>query len=330
MHKKPIATLIFLFLAVSAPNAAEQIITDEYTHIMSENETRNEARRICFREAKNKILKRVSDDLDRIELKGKKAFKRKDIDACLPVLLKIETTEEGWKFLDKKIEVAISVKTVVDYDYLIKRIRFVKNDKELQQNIQKNQKRLKDLEKEYTDLQKQLEAVDQDAVIPLRKKRQTISSEIDRLEEVKYLIASKTKLASDKIVTGMMIDEVISVAGQPRATATCEKPDFLNYGNIWIWINNGIVIGKIPIEKWSGPCYRYSTTYRAGNHAVKKGNTKKKDEIEKPKYSIHLKSGQTISTSTYYTVNDIIYYKKYGGIIGIEEDKVQEIKKIEQ
>jgi hypothetical protein len=231
--------------------------------------------------------------------------------------------------LNKKIAVSISVKTVFDQDYLIKRMRFVKNDKELQKNIRDNQKLLKDLEREYTELQKQLAAAGKEAVSPLRKKRQVIASEIDRLEEVKYLIASKTRLVSEKIITGMTIDEVVSVAGQPRATVTCEKPDFLNYGNFWIWINNGIVIGKIPIEKWSGPCYRYSTSDRAGFVAAKEGESQKTGETEKPKYVIHLKNGKTISTSTYYTVNDIIYYKKYGGIIGIEEDKIEEIKEIE-
>ncbi|MBW1898105.1 MAG: hypothetical protein JRI61_03500, partial [Deltaproteobacteria bacterium] len=179
-------------------------------------------------------------------------------------------------------------------------------------------------------LQKQLDNADKDAVIPLRKKRQVISSEIDRAEEVKYLIASKTKLVSEKIATGMTIDEVVSIAGQPRAAATCEKPDFLNYGNIWIWINNGIVIGKIPIEKWSGPCYRYSITDSVNTLVQKEGDTKKTDEIEKPKYAIHLKTGQTILTSAYYTANDIVYYKKYGGIIGIGEDKVKEIKEVGQ
>ncbi len=179
-------------------------------------------------------------------------------------------------------------------------------------------------------LQKQLEAADKDAVIPPGKKRQVISSEIDRVEEVKYLIASKTKLVSEKIATGMTIDEVVSIAGQPRATAICEKPDFLNYGNIWIWINNGIVIGKIPIEKWSGPCYRYSITDSVNSLVPKEGDTKKTDEIEKPKYAIHLKTGQTILTTAYYTANDIVYYKKYGGIVGIEEDKVKEIKEVEQ
>jgi len=329
MHKKRIASLIFLLLAVSASHAAEQIVTEKYIHIMSENETRNEARKICFLEAKRKILKRVADELGHTELKGKKTLERKDIDECLPVLLKIETAEETWKFLDKKIAIAISAKTLVDYDYLIKRIRFVKNDNELQQKIQKNLKQLNDLEQEYTALQKQLESADKDSVTPLRKKKQAISSEIDRLEEVKYLIASKTNLVSDKIATGMTIDEVISFAGQPRATATCEKPDFLNYGNIWIWINNGIVIGKIPIEKWSGPCYRYSTTDRADHLVQKEEGAEKTDETEKSRYAIYLKTGQTIFTSTYYTVNDIIYYKKYGGIIGIEEDKVQEIKELE-
>ncbi|MFO7559955.1 MAG: hypothetical protein R6X10_14060 [Desulfobacterales bacterium] len=329
MHKMIITSLVLLLLAVASSPAAEQIVTEEYTHVMSENETRNEARRICFLEVKRKILTRVADELGQTELQGKKALERENIDRCLPVLLQIETVEEKWKFLDKKLAVVISARTVVDYDYLIKRIRFVKNDHELQQKIQKNQKQLSNFEQEYTDLQKQLESADKDAVIPLRKKRQAISSEIDRLEEVKYLITSKTKLVSDKITTGMTIDEVISFAGQPRSTATCEKPDFLNYGNIWIWINNGIVIGKIPVEKWSGPCYRYSTTDRVENLVSKEEGAQQTDETEKPKYAIYLKNGQTVLTSTYYMVNDIIYYKKYGGIIGIEEEKVQDIKELD-
>ena len=158
--------------------------------------------------------------------------------------------------------------------------------------------------------------------IHLRKERQVVAEKLERIDKIQYFISSKTRLAQEKIVIGMTIDEVIDAAGQPRATMACERPDFLNYGRIWVMLRNGVVTDLIQIEDWKGPCLEY------GRYGTKRqvDSLAETETIEKPKHEIILKNGKIIPTSNYYEIEGIIYYKRYGGIIGIEKTKVLEIK----
>ncbi|MBA4369676.1 MAG: hypothetical protein C0403_18785, partial [Desulfobacterium sp.] len=278
--------------------------------------------------AKQKLLTEAVDFLMSQESEEMEAFARNDIEQFCAILLEVKTKSEKWEYKDNRFSLHMVVESIIDPDILGKRISSFEQDEELKKKVAKDQDQLKILENNYVALEKQLASANEEKVVPLRKERQIIFSEIEQIEKIQYEISSKTKLVSENISTGMTIEELITIAGQPRSTATCEKPDFLNYGDIWVWINNGIVVGKIPVDKWSGPCYRYAPA----NKGASSDNTTKalenEDTIEKLNYSIVLKTGQTIKTSSYYKVDDVIYYKKYGGIIGIEEEKVETIKEI--
>jgi hypothetical protein len=329
MYKIPVVCIVCFFFSLSLLHASEQIITSEHTHSMSDNESKNDARRNCFIAVKKKLFAKTMVFFSKQKSVKMEAIAEKDIEQCLPVLLEIDIMSEKWELAENQLLIKMVVQTIVDKNYLEKRLLSLHKDNELQKKIKTDQARLKTLEKEYIAFEKVLATADEKTAIPFRKERQIISTEMDKIEKIRYVISSKTKLASDYISIGMTIDELVEVAGQPRSTATCEKPDFLNYGDIWIWINNGIVIAKIPMVKWSGPCYRYSLTDRDTKADTVIKGLATKDKTEKHKYSILLKSGKTILTSMYYTVDDIIYYKKYGGIVGLEEDKVEEVKEIE-
>ncbi|MFH2065982.1 MAG: hypothetical protein ABIK15_12350 [Pseudomonadota bacterium] len=329
MYKIFAVCLVCLAFFLPASFASEKAVTIEQTHELSDHESKMDARRICFLKAKKKLLTETVDFFLKQKTGEIAMLARKDMEQYVLVLLEIDAKSEKWEYSDNHLSVNMTVESIFDPAALEKKILSLHQDDELKKKIQKDQDRLQTLENEYMALEKQLALAKEETVVSLRKESQVISSEIDRIENVRYLIESGTKLASDKITTGMTIDEVITIAGQPRASATCEKPDFLNYGNIWIWLNNGIVIGKIPMEKWSGPCYRYSFSDREEKNDTPSKEAGSKESTEKANFIISLKSGQTIYTSTYQKVNDVIYYKKYGGIVGIEEEKVDTIREIE-
>ncbi len=329
-----ILSLTMLICIISTPVFAESTIKsfeDNFTYVLTDNDTKNDARKFCFLKAKNKVVKAVKVYLkETLEMDDNQQILEEDVDMYTQVLLHVDTKSEKWNFSDKEIFLFISVKTDVDVQYFKKRLFSIKLDNDLRNKIIKEQNALKKREQEYITLHDQLARVNSNAAFPLRKERQAISTEIDKLEKAKYLISSKTKSVSDRILPGMTIDEVVDIAGQPRATSTCNKPDFLNYGNIWVWVNNGIVMGKVPLEEWSGPCQRYGAQDRGNNMLSQQGSPSEEPVTEdKAQYVIILDNGQRIPTSVYYQVGDVIYYKRYGGIIGVEDDKVKEIIAVE-
>ncbi len=328
MSKISAVCLVCFFISLSSLYASEKVFTVEHTRVVSDSESKNDARKICFRFSKQKLLTEAVDFLMSQESEEMEAFVRNDIEQFCAVLLEVKTKSEKWEYADNRFSLHMVVESTIDPDVLEKRISSFDQDEELKKKIAKDQEQLKILENNYLALEKQLASANEEKVVPLRKERQIIFSEIERIEKIQYEISSKTKLVSENISAGMTIEELITIAGQPRSTATCEKPDFLNYGDIWVWIDNGIVIGKIPVDKWSGPCYRYAPADKGADSDSKTKALENEDKIEKLNYSILLKTGQTIKTSSYYKVDDVIYYKKYGGIIGIEEEKVDTIKEI--
>ncbi len=308
--------------------AAEQVITAEHTFELGENDSRNDARRMCYMEAKRKLLESVHYYLQKTAYGDDHWFDKDDINIYADLLLKIDTVDDKWHLEEGKLSVTLSLQTTIDADYIGRRMKEIRSDEELQEKIKEDRRRLQKQEEEYESIHRALSEAAGDKALMLRSKRQALSRQIDQLEEIQYLIGVKTKTAEDFIKTGMTMNEVIAVAGQPRATTSCEYPDFMNYGDIWIALRNGIVVGKIPMEKWAGACYQYEQkgpVMHPPDDGLKKKVTA---EAEENKYEITLKGGQKIQTSNYERIDDVIYYKRFDGIIGVEASKVKKIEEL--
>lgn len=324
MHRLIFWVVFFLMISFGVLSAAEKTITANYTYAMGENDSRNDARRHVFFEAEKKLIQ-VSERFVRDNSDTKKwKVDNDDIETFLPVLITIDRVKEEWDVDGDDLNLTVSVKTKLDSDYVLKRISEIRKDKTLKAKIIRDRKKFEALEKEYNILNSRLKKDAGQAAVELRKQRQAIAERMDRLEKIKYFITSKTRLAEEKIAVGMTIDEVIDVAGQPRATMACERPDFLNYGRIWVMLRNGVVTNLVPVEDWQGPCLEY------GRRASKKQSepATSPGEAEHPKFEIILKNGKAIPTSNYYEIEGVVYYKRYGGIVGIEKTKIAEINDI--
>lgn len=323
---------LILLCVYTDARADKKVVTAEHTVELGENDTKNDARRFCFVQAKRKLLESVHFHLQKSAYGDDYWFDQEDINVYADILLKIETKSDVWRWEEDKLLVTLSVETAVDTDYIGKRLQEISEDRELKEKIKLDRLQLKKQEEEYESIYRKLSAANEDKALTLRVQLQAVSGRIDELEKIKYLINTQTKIAAEKVETGMTMDEVISVAGQPRATATCEYPDFLNYGNTWIVLRNGIVVGKVPMDQWSGACHTYGQN-SATNSPSQRGEDDKKAkavrEAEENKYELTLKGGKKILTPTYERIDDVIYYKRYDGIIGVEASKVDKIKELE-
>ncbi len=330
MYRIPI--LAFLVWFMTSPvfaGSEKRLFEDHFTYTLTANDSKNDARRYCFMKARDKVVDRVKTFLkDTPRSLGNFRVTGKDVDVFTGVLINVDTKNEKWTFDENRLSVFITAVTDVNADYLMQRISSIKTDDDLKKKILADQNKLKNKEKEYLTIREQLANADADAAMPLRKKKQALSEQMDKLQEIKYLISEKTKNAANLIQPGMTLDELVNIAGQPRGTATCDKPDYLNYGSIWVSVSNGIVTGKIPVEEWAGPCREIGEPDKISPGS---GNTPDKEiakSSEKDKFLIIFKNGKEIPTPAYYTIENVIYYKRFGGIIGVEESEVDEITEI--
>ncbi len=102
---------------------------------MGDNDSKNDARHMCFIEAKRKVLEKAGTFIEsRTEIK-KYRLSQDEIYAYSAVLLKIETVKEDWKFIGENMAIIISVKADVDTSYIDKQLTKIKTDTSVQEKI---------------------------------------------------------------------------------------------------------------------------------------------------------------------------------------------------
>ncbi|MBW1796450.1 MAG: hypothetical protein JRJ38_18870 [Deltaproteobacteria bacterium] len=239
-----IAYLVFfiLILIPSASLAESKIIFAEHKYVMGDNDSKNDARRMCFLEAKRRVLEKAGTYIEsRTEVKDFRLTKD-EISAYAAALLKVDVVKEEWKFIGENMAILISVKAEVDMNSIENQLSKIKQDTSVQKKIKDQQSRLQELERNVVKLQKQLATVDAPKAVSLRKERNVVFKEIDELQAKKVAILSKIKSAAKDalkyIERGMTPNEVISLIGQPRSETAV---NYWNYGDVWVVFEHGLV-----------------------------------------------------------------------------------------
>lgn len=265
MYKK--ACLVFLIAILIPSFSFAEIKTIYATHKyqMGDNDSKNDARRMCFLEAKRKALEKAGTYIrSHTEIKNLQLTKD-EISIYSAALLKVETISEKWKLEGSNMTVILTVKADVDSKTVDEQLSKLTKDTSAQKKIKDQQRRLNKLEREVTELQKQLGSVEASEAATLRKERNVTFKQIDKIEAKKIAILNsieaKTKDALKYVESGMTITEVYSLLGPPRTTEdrfvgifqeSSASWSCMNYGNVWVIARNAIV-----------KCIVYSKCYNA-------------------------------------------------------------------
>ncbi len=178
-----ILSIIVLIIALPAVSSAEtNIFAEMHKYIMGDNDSKNDARRICFLEAKRKILDRAGVYIEsRTDVKNYQLTKD-EISAYSGALLKVSIEREEWKLAGENMAVILSVKAKVDTDSINKKFAEIKKDNDLQDRIIKQQNQLDELEQKISQLQQQLETNDKDQADALRDERKKVLKNIEDIQ----------------------------------------------------------------------------------------------------------------------------------------------------
>ena len=243
MNRKRCRLAILLCLVIapfalpSHSFAKTDVVYASYKYVMGDNDTKNDAKRICFIEAKRRCLEKVGTYIEsETEVKNFNLTKD-EIRTYAAALTKVEVANEEIKFEGESIAIYMTVKAEVDTNTIGKKIEQIRADRSLQTKITNQQQQIDALEKKIRGLQSELAATDYKKAIEIRKERKAAFDTLDEVSRIKYDMSKKTQLATENVEIGMTPQEVIRVAGPPRATSA----GHLNYGHVWVVFENGVV-----------------------------------------------------------------------------------------
>ncbi len=243
------ATLILSITAWTAipAAAAVQTITASHTYVMGDNDSKNDARRMCFLEAKRKVLEKAGTLIESSTEVQNFHLTKDQITSYTAAVLSVETVKEDFGSSNGQNTVTMTVKAEVDTADVQKRLAAIVADKGLQEKITTQQQQIKQLEEQMRALNMKLGAASTNSSAELRKERNVILGNINELEN-KKLVATKTiDDLSEKVVKyiarNMTMKEVIDILGSPRGKGYLygEDDGSLNYGEYWINFEGGVV-----------------------------------------------------------------------------------------
>ncbi len=183
MLRKAFLLLLMLILIPCISHAKTEIIFVDHKYVMGDNDSKTDARRMCFLEAKRKVLEKAGTYIESHTQVKNYRLTKDEINSYAAALLKVETVKEEWKFVGENMAVFLTVKAEVDSSYIEKQLAKIKKDASVQKKIKEQQAQIRELERKFIDLQKQLRTADASKTLTLRKQR----AEIDWVSEPKAI-----------------------------------------------------------------------------------------------------------------------------------------------
>ncbi len=226
--------ICFVFLAIillpSLSFGKVKTIYASHKYIMGDNDSKNDARKMCFIEAKRKALEMAGTYIrSNTEIKNLQVTKD-ELEIYSGALIKVETIKEEWKPVGESLAVFLYVKAKVDTSNIEKNLIEIKRNKALKTKILTLQKQLRGLDQKYLNLKKKLAKADETRALSLRQDRITLFNKIDNIEKKYDLIMKgihkrrktnkqKTvemgKLVLNYIEIGMTLKDVKHILGEP-------------------------------------------------------------------------------------------------------------------
>jgi TPR repeat protein len=246
-------------LTVAHATAATQTITATHTYVMGDNDSRNDARRLCFLEAKRKVLEKAGTFIESSSEVTNLQLSKDQITSYTAAVLSVETVTEDFSSSNGQNTITMAVKAEVDTADIRQRLAAIVADKGLQEKIATQQRQLKQLEEQMRALNMKLGTAPASSSMKLKKERDLVLGNIQELENKKLAAVQAIEDLTEKvrkyIVPGMTTQEVKSVMGPPRGRACprCSddyEDDAWNYGNLWVNFRGNIVLCVSSRQSW--------------------------------------------------------------------------------
>lgn len=236
------AIILLAFLVLPTVAFAEvQTVTATHTYVMGDNDSRNDARQLCFLEAKRKVLEKAGSFIQTSTEVRNFQLTKDQISSYSAAVLSVEITKEDFGFSNGHNALSLTVKADVDIADVQKRLAAIVADKSLQGRIAGQQQQIQQLEQQVQTLSSRLNVAPISSSGELRKERNVVFGNIEELENKKLAameriinenerIKRNTENIKKYIVRGMTQSEVEGILGKPF-----KQNDWSGYWQSWYY-----------------------------------------------------------------------------------------------
>jgi len=260
--------LCFILLVSLVPSVAcakAETFFATYTYAMSDNDSRNDARRLAFIEARKLVLEKAGSFVSSSPQLRDNSISPEDIKSYIGALVNVEIDKEKFDVFFGSQSLTMTVKAAIDMVPAITTLAIIRSDIELQKKVIKEQRQLKELEGKLNSIQKNLSAENKsESALYIRKNRADILSKMaenssEVVSEIEKL-QNNLNIISDKVMknvrNGMTRQELADMLGKHRQSASYNSSGksliCQNYGKYWLILDRNIVIGYVPYYDYKG------------------------------------------------------------------------------
>lgn len=221
-------TLLFLvaayFALPSLTFAKTEIVYASYKYVMGDNDTKNDAKRICFLEAKRRCLEKVGSYVESITEVQNYRLTKDEIKSYTAAIVKVEVVSEKISFEGQSVVINTKVKAEVDADHTRKELQRIAGDKGLQARIKEQQNQIDSLESKIRKLQAELHSSSYKKSFKLREAReQTFDDLYVETEKMKKIVlakrardAERPKIVAEKTKIRRLVLKYVEIGMTPE------------------------------------------------------------------------------------------------------------------
>jgi len=259
MRALSVITLLAALILPTGAFAEVQTIIATHTYILGDNDSRNDARRLCFLQAKHQVLEQAERVIQSQSIVNNFELTKDQIASYSAAVLSVDIVKEDVGLSNGQHTLTLTVKADVDVDQVNTLLAAIVADKNLADRVTQQQQQIRELEGQVQTLNSRLSVATSGTASALRKERTVVFENIagvDRMQLVatqriareKETIQQKTENILKYVLRDMTPQEVLSLVGEPVKRGLFSSSGFgLNwyYGDLWICFDE-----PLGLEDW--------------------------------------------------------------------------------
>lgn len=241
-----------LIFAAKPSYSKKDVVCASYKYIMGDNDTKNDAKWLCFMGAKRRLLEKIGTFIISKSVIENFKLTKDEIISYSAAFINVEVKDEKIAVVGETSEITITLKANVDIDEVRRNIDAVVNDKSLQKEVEQQNEKILQLENRIRMYQQQLATSDYEKSFQLRKERIDAFQSLDfENERIRRIILSKRKRDVDRsrkvelrakqvrailkhVELGMTPEEVGAIINEISGDNDYTRHQD-RYGHIWKW-----------------------------------------------------------------------------------------------
>ena len=259
MRALSVITLLAALILPTGAFAEVQTITATHTYILGDNDSRNDARQLCFLQAKREVLEKAESFIQSQSVVNNFELTKDQIASYSAAVLGVEIVKEDVGLSNGQTTLTLTVKADVDIDQVNTLLAAIVADKNLADRVVQQQQQIRELEEQVQTLNSRLSVATSGTASELRKERNVVFENIAWLDRIQLVatqriareqetIQQKTEMILKYVLRDMTPQEVLSLVGEPVKKGLFSSSGFgLNwyYGELWICFDE-----PLGLEDW--------------------------------------------------------------------------------